>query len=170
MGCCNEVVERLKSNVIFKRSDNVIGTNQLKNHNVFSTLLDKTEVIWTQQAIFHVWRRITWIWGWNHVATSSNLNTMSHLRRITDVVLTKKKRHHYIVVSTSCLKRCWHQVEIALQLRWNYVEIMTLKQISYETFSQRRFNVSLLFFNVVSTLKQRRCACWEGYTKVWETL
>ena len=37
---------------------------------------------------------------------------------------------------------------------------MTLKQISYETFFQRRFNVSLLFFNVVSTLKQRHCACW----------
>ena len=32
---------------------------------------------------------------------------------------------------------------------------MMLKQISYETFFQRRFNVSLLFFNVVSTLKQR---------------
>ena len=45
MGCCNEVVERLKSNIICKRSDNVIGTNQLKNDNVFSTILDKTEVI-----------------------------------------------------------------------------------------------------------------------------
>ena len=39
---------------------------------------------------------------------------------------------------------------------------MTLKQISYEIFFQRRFNVSLLFFNVVSTLKQRRCACREA--------
>ena len=35
------VVELLKSNVIFQRFDNVIGTNQLKNHNVFSILLDK---------------------------------------------------------------------------------------------------------------------------------
>ena len=30
---------------------------------------------------------------------------------------------------------------------------MTLKQFSYETFFQHRFNVSLPFFNVVSTLK-----------------
>ena len=37
---------------------------------------------------------------------------------------------------------------------------MTLKQILFETFFQRRFNVGLLFFNVLSTLKQRRCACW----------
>ena len=36
---------------------------------------------------------------------------------------------------------------------------MTLKQISYETFFQPRLNVSLLFFNIVSTLKQRRCDC-----------
>ena len=39
---------------------------------------------------------------------------------------------------------------------------MTLKQISFETFFQRRFNVSLLFFNVVPMLKQRRCACWDS--------
>ena len=44
---------------------------------------------------------------------------------------------------------------------------MTLKQISYHfIFFQRRFNVSLLFFNVVSTLKQRRCACWVASTAV----
>ena len=78
----------------------------------------------------------TWIWGWNHVATSSNLNKTSHRRRISDVVLTRK--NHYNVVLTSCLKRCWNQVEIALQLRWNHVEIMTLKHMKP-------------FFNVVST-------------------
>ena len=84
----------------------------------------------------------TWIWGWNHVATSLNFNTTSHRRRISDVVLTRKNDiiRPYNVVSTSCLKRCWNQVEIALQLRWNHVEIMTLKQISFEN-----------FFNVVST-------------------
>ena len=89
---------------------------------------------------------------------------MSYLRRR----FKKKKRHHYNVESTSCLKRCWNQVEIALQLRWNQGEIMTLKQISYETFYQRRFNVSLPFFNVVSTLKQRRCACWEELKEIAE--
>ena len=48
---------------------------------------------------------------------------------------------------------------------------MALKQILYETFFQRRFNVSLLFFNVVSTLKQGRCACWVAmYGAHWRTL
>ena len=37
---------------------------------------------------------------------------------------------------------------------------MTLKQFSYGTFFQRRLNVGLPFFDVVSTLKQSRCACW----------
>ena len=59
------------------------------------------------------------------------------------------------------LKSGWNRVAIALKSRWNYdVE----KQISYETFFQRRFNVSLPFFNVVSKLKQRRYACWVGLT------
>ena len=80
----------------------------------------------------------TWIWCWNHVATSPNLNTTSYRRRISDVVLTKKTTSlAYNVVSTSCLKRCLNQVEIALQLRWNHVEIM-------------KFHLKP-FFNVVST-------------------
>ena len=39
---------------------------------------------------------------------------------------------------------------------------MTLKQFSYETFFQRSFAVILPFFNFISTLKQHRCAHWEG--------
>ena len=73
------------------------------------------------------------------------------LRRLLTSIqrcIDQEKQHHYNIVSTSCFKRCWNQVEIALQLRWNLVEIMMLKQISYEIFFQRRFNVSLLFFNV----------------------
>ena len=56
------------------------------------------------------------------------------------------------------LKSGWNRVAIGLKSRCNY----DVEQISYETFFQRRFNVSLLFFNVVSALKQlRRCACWD---------
>ena len=120
----------------------------------------------TQQAIFRMWRRFNVdkrLKSRCDVGYSQfNITSTSYFRRH----FNKKKRIHYNVVPTSCLKRCWNQVEIPLQLRWNHVEIMTLKQISYETFFQRRFDVSLLFFNVVSTLKQRRCACWEIFVNL----
>ena len=86
----------------------------------------------------------TWVWGWNHFAMFANLNISYFWLRFN-----KNKRHHYNVVSTSSFKRCW-----------NHVEIMTLIHFSYETFFQRRFNVILPFFNIVTTLKQR-CACWK---------
>ena len=96
----------------------------------------------------------TWIWGWNHVATSPNLNTTSHRRRISDVVLTRKNE----IITTSYRPHAWNDVEIRLKSRCNCVEIRLklwrwnkfhLKPFS--TSFQRQFAIFQRRFNVETT-------------------
>ena len=82
----------------------------------------------------------TWIWGWNHVATSPNVNTTSYRRRISDVALTRKND----IITTSYRRHAWNDVEIRLKSRCICVEI-TLKLWRWNTFHLKPF------FNVVTS-------------------
>ena len=79
----------------------------------------------------------TWIWGWNHVATSPNLNTTSYRRRISDVVLTRKND----IITTSYRRHAWNDVEIRYKSRCNCVEI-TLKLWRWNKFHLKFFSTS----------------------------